>query len=56
VGVVAARAGAPIVDVGELETLNADLFRFDLVLAREADGQWRARSARWRRAHVGEFL
>jgi hypothetical protein len=55
-GVVAALAGAPIVDVGELETLNADLFRFDLVLAREADGQWRARSARWRRAHVGEFL
>jgi hypothetical protein len=56
VGVVAALAGAPIVDVGELETLNADLFRFDLVLAREPDGQWRARSALWRRAHIGEFL
>lgn len=56
VAVTAALAGAPIVDVGELETLNADLFRFDLALAREQDGQWRARSAHWRRAHLGEFL
>jgi hypothetical protein len=56
VGVAAALAGAPIADAGELETLNADLFRFDLVLAREEDGEWRARSARWRRAHLGEFL
>lgn len=56
VGVAAALAGAPIVDVGELETLNADLFRFDLVLVREPDGRWRARSAHWRRAHIGEFL
>lgn len=56
VGVAAALAGAPIVDVGELETLDADLFRFDLVLVREADGQWRARSAHWRRTNIGEFF
>ncbi len=56
VGVTAALAGAPIADVGELETLNADLFRFDLVLAREEDGKWRARSVRWRRAQLRELL
>jgi hypothetical protein len=56
VRVSAALTGAPVAEVGELETLNADLFKFEFSVAREADGVWRIRSGRWSRASVIDFL
>ncbi len=56
VRVSAALTGAPVVEVGELETLNADLFKFEVTVAREGDGAWRIRSARWSRASIVDFL
>jgi hypothetical protein len=44
-----AAAGRPINDLEALVPLRADLYRVDLVLAREDDA-WRVTSARWQRA------
>ena len=54
--VAAALTGAPVADVGELETLSADLYRFELELRREDDGRWRITSARWHPGKLGDFL
>jgi len=54
--VVAALTAAPVAEPGELAGLDADLFRFELEVSREADGDWRVTSARWRRAPLAELL
>ena len=48
-------AGQHVDDLAALIPLRADLFRVDLVAARE-DGDWRVLSARWRRAEQSEIL
>jgi len=54
--VVAALTAAPVAEPGELAGLDADLFRFELDVARETDGAWRVTSAGWRRARLAELL
>jgi hypothetical protein len=54
--VAAALTGAPVADVGELETLSADLYRFELDLVREDEGRWRITRARWRPAQIADFF
>lgn len=53
--VMVAMAGQPIADAAELERLRADLYRFDISLARE-NGEWRVTRAEWRRAEFADFL
>lgn len=53
--VLVAMAGRPIESVQALVELRADLVRFDIELVRE-EGNWRVRSADWRRAEAGDFL
>ncbi len=53
--VLMAMAGRPIPDAAALVGLRADLYRFDFELAAE-DGDWRVRSADWRRADAADFL
>jgi len=53
--VLVAMAGTPIAGPEALLGLRADLYRFDLRLADEPDGEWRVRSAEWRPAAVGDF-
>jgi len=53
--VLVAMAGRPIESVQALVELRADLVRFEIEIARE-DGDWRVRSADWRRAEVSDFL
>lgn len=54
--VVAALTAAPVAAPGELAGLDADLFRFELDVAREEDGDWRVTRAGWRRARLAELL
>jgi len=53
--VLVAMAGTPIEGPEALLALRADLYRFDLQLAKEPDGAWRIRSAQWRPAAVDDF-
>ena len=53
--VLVAMAGTPIAGPEALVGLRADLYRFDLRLAEEPDGDWRVRSAEWRRAAIDDF-
>ena len=53
--VLVAMAGTPIDGPEALLSLRADLYRFDLEFAEEADGAWRIRSAEWRPAAVDDF-
>jgi hypothetical protein len=53
--VYVAMAGTPIEGPEALVGLRADLYRFDLQLAEEPDGEWRVRSAQWRPAAVDDF-
>jgi len=53
--VLVAMAGTPIAGPEALIGLRADLYRFDLRLAEEPDGEWRVRSAEWRPAAVDDF-
>jgi hypothetical protein len=48
-------AAQPVADVGELERLRADLFRFELEFAKEGD-DWRVLRAQWRRAELTDFV
>ena len=52
----AALTGAPVTEPGELGSLSADVYRFELEAAREVDGAWRLTSARWRPAGAAELL
>lgn len=49
-----AMAGGPLSGIADLPKLGAELYRFDLALAREA-GKWRIVSASWRQARTKEF-
>ncbi|UCE85782.1 MAG: hypothetical protein JSU66_15875 [Deltaproteobacteria bacterium] len=53
--VLAALAGDAIASVDSLAGMRADLYRFELRLARE-DGDWRVTFASWRPATLGEFF
>ncbi|HSH43700.1 MAG TPA: hypothetical protein VK973_16385 [Arenicellales bacterium] len=53
--VLVAMAGRPIESADALLDLRADLFRFDVDLARDGD-QWRVRSVDWNRAQASDFL
>ena len=53
--VAAAMAGRAITNPGELAGLNANLYRFDLELIRQA-GAWRVRGASWEPARLDDFL
>jgi hypothetical protein len=53
--VLVAMAGTPIAGPEALAGLRADLYRFDLQLAAEPDGEWRVRSAEWRPAALDDF-
>lgn len=50
-----ATAGRPISSPADFLSLNADLLRFDLSLAKESS-QWRVDAAHWRRANAADFL
>jgi hypothetical protein len=50
-----AMAGTPIPTAAELASVRADLYRFELELRQEPDGEWRVTSADWRPASVGDF-
>jgi len=50
-----AMAGQPLNDASQLAGLRADLYRFDLDLARE-EGEWRVSKGHWRRARSDDFL
>ena len=52
----AAVTGAPVSEVGELERLNADVFTFDLTMAREDDERWRIRSVQWKRGNITDLF
>jgi hypothetical protein len=52
--VLAAMAGDAIASVDSLPGMRADLYRFELRLARE-DGDWRVRFASWQPAKLKEF-
>ena len=54
--VLAALAGTPIPAYEDLARIRADLFRFDLVLARQDDGFWSVVSAVWKRVTLQDFL
>lgn len=56
VEVYAAMAGTPITGPEALAGLRADLYRFDLRLEEETDGEWRVVSAVWERAMPADFL
>lgn len=49
-----AMAGGPLAGLEDLPKLGAELYRFDLELAKEA-GKWRIVSASWRQALTKEF-
>ena len=53
--VFAGLAGNAIPSVDALSSMRADLYRFELELARE-DGDWRVTRAGWRKARFNEFL
>jgi hypothetical protein len=53
--VYVAMAGTPIEAPEALVGLRADLYRFDLELAEEPDGEWRVSSAQWRPAAIDDF-
>ncbi len=53
--VFAALARVPIHDLRDLAALDADVWRFDLRLAREGD-EWRVTGASWQRADVADLL
>ncbi|MDJ0741304.1 MAG: hypothetical protein QNJ91_16435 [Gammaproteobacteria bacterium] len=52
--VYVAMTGVPVQSVETLLSVNADLFRFDIVLA-QSDDAWRARRARWQRVGADAF-
>jgi len=53
--VLVAMAGQPIPDAHQLERLHADLYRFEITLARE-NREWKVIRAEWRRAEFSDFL
>lgn len=55
VTVFAAMAGRPIPSLSVLPALNADLYRFDLMLGDER-GTWRVTAAAWRPALLSDFF
>jgi hypothetical protein len=50
-----ALAGRPLSSADQIIPFRADLYRFDLGLAREG-GEWRVASGKWRRAEKADFL
>lgn len=55
VTVLVAMAAQPVKRAEELERLRANLYRFEITFAKEAD-QWRVVNAEWRPAELVEFL
>lgn len=53
--VLAAMAGTPIGGVESLRDVRADVYRFELRLAREGGDTWRAVSADWRPGRLEDF-
>jgi len=49
-------AGRPVASVDQLNTLQADLFRFDLRLRTDSDGEFQISGAAWQRARQQDFL
>ena len=54
--VLAALAGTPIESPDSIRSLRADVYRFDLGLEDEGDGEWRVVSAAWRPAQLDDFM
>ena len=55
VGVYAAMGGSSMESVGMLDSLRADMVRFDLILERR-NGEWLLVEGKWGRAAAGDFL
>ena len=55
VGIYVAMAARPITHAAQLAAFQANLYRFDLVLAEE-DSQWRVLRAAWRPAEPTDFI
>jgi hypothetical protein len=56
VTVFVAMASTPIPGASDLARVRADLYRFDLTLAEETDGEFRLIDAGWRPAEVDDFF
>ena len=54
--VLVATAGTPIGDVAELQSLQADLHRFEMEVVRQGRGDWKLTRVEWRRAELVDFL
>jgi hypothetical protein len=54
--VLVAAADVDIGDVRRLESIPADLIRFELIFAEEDGGEWRVLEADWRRVRPVDFL
>ena len=54
--VVAAISGRDVSGLEELATLNADVYKIDLDLDDEGDGDWRVVWAQWRRTAATDLL
>lgn len=55
VELVVALAGSPIDDGEALLRLNADLYRFEVVLREEEPGSWRVTASSWQPAALADF-
>ncbi|MEE9219887.1 MAG: hypothetical protein V3U98_12545 [Acidobacteriota bacterium] len=54
--VLVAMAGEPLLSLGDLPELRADLHRFVILLMEEGEGGWLVMRAEWRRAELEDFL
>ncbi|MDH3638608.1 MAG: hypothetical protein OES09_09105 [Gammaproteobacteria bacterium] len=54
--VLVAMTGAPLESVDSLINVRADLFKFEIVLAKTDNEQWQAVSASWQRAGADDFF
>ena len=55
VSIAVAMAGKPMNSADQLIGFNADLYRFDLELIRQANGDWPVLRASWDRAKLDDF-
>ncbi len=54
--VLAALTATSDAEFSSLKNIDADIYRFDLELAKEADGEWRIVRAGWRPADAGDLF
>ncbi len=54
--VLGALAGTPIESPDSIRSLRADVYRFDLGLEDEGDGEWRVVRGAWRPAQLDDFM